>query len=167
MIDWEHNDELFFNELTTGHRWAEYVAEKLRHRKIPCHVKPVDFRKSLDDRDRFENEQDVILESVRGCLEVKSRRLRFGSEPVTYPYSTAFVDTVSGWNKKSPRPLAVVLVSQLTKNMLVVPVSTQDRWTTSRSLDRVRNIQETWYTVKKTDLRSFDDLIDWLSVRQG
>lgn len=167
VIDWEDNDELFYEELSAGHRWATHVANEMNERHVRCHVKPMEFRENLDDRDRFENEQDITFDIMSGCVEVKSRRLHFTHDPRSFPYGTAFVDTVAGWEKKQPKPLAVVLVSQLTKAMIVVPTSTKGKWGTKRSFDRVRNIEESWYVVNRTQLRSFDDLVAWLLARQS
>lgn len=166
MMRWQENDELFHTELKSGHSWAEQVAEALASNKVKCHVKPVEFRKNYKDRKRFENEQDIILDSMPGCIEVKSRRLSFGPEPSSYPFKTAFVDTQSGWNKKKPKPLAVVLVSRETRDMLVIPVSTSNQWGIQTSFDRVRSIEESWFTVDKRLLKTFGSLTDWLFDRQ-
>lgn len=166
MTAWHENDDLFLGELTVGHGWAEKVANALKEEQIKCHIKPVDFRKNYRDRKRFENEQDIIFDTMPGCIEVKSRRLAFGSDPSSYPYKTAFVDTRNGWVKKKPKPVAVVLVSQQTGNMLVIPVSTSGRWGTQISFDRVRSIEESWFVVDKRLLRTFGSLTDWLIDRQ-
>lgn len=167
MPAWEENDELFFSELRAGHQWSEYVAAALRKNEIKCHVEPVQYRDSYDDRKRFQNEQDIILDAMPGCIEVKSRRLAFGETASSYPFSTALVDTSSGWERKKPKPLAVVLVSQQTGSMLIVPVSTRSQWGIKTSFDRVRGIDESWLTIRKNQLRSFSELVSWLEVRQG
>jgi len=79
---------------------------------------------------------------------------------------TAFVDTVSSWGKKENMPLAIVLVSQLTGKMLVIPKSSQDRWKTVDSFDRIRKIKDKWYTIDKSLLKKYEDLADWLIKRQ-
>lgn len=166
MPSWEENDELFFSELRAGHQWSEYVAAALRKNRIKCHVEPVQYRDSYDDRKRFQNEQDIILDAMPGCIEVKSRRLSFGETTSSYPFSTALVDTRNGWVRKNPKPLAVVLVSQQTGSMLVVPVSTSNQWGTKTAFDRVRGIDESWLTIRKNQLRSFGELVGWLTTRQ-
>jgi len=160
-----YSNELFQREATIGQTYAEKVATELQKRKIPCYATELEFAKNEADRKRFENEQDVILTTQTGCIEVKSRRLAFRNDPTTYPYGTAFVDTVIGWDKKNPRPLAVVLVSQITDAMLVVPVSTQPKWTQHAAFDRVRQINENWYQVKRSDLKTFNELVFWLKDR--
>lgn len=162
----EEGTALFRSEAKIGQRWAEQVANSLNSSGVDCYATPLEFAQSIEDRVRFENEQDVVFTSQAGCIEVKSRRLRFTDDPSTYPYATAFVDTVSGWNKKQPKPLAVVLVSQLTTAKLVVPVSTQSQWGRVNAYDRVRQFQENWYTVNKQLLVPFPQLVKWLYDRQ-
>ena len=166
-MDWMANDSLFFKELETGHSWAEYVAEKLNELDVACYASKMEKRKNLADRKRFTNEKDVILTRMSGCIEVKSRRLSFNDSPSSYPMESAFVDTVAGWSKKNPRPLAVCVVSQLTGSILVIPVSTQEKWGRISKFDRVRKIDETWLTADKGLLRSFKDLASWLKARQS
>lgn len=157
-----YSNELFRSEAINGHKYARYVAERLQKCQIDCVVPDLTFADTKDDIANYRNEQDVILTSRTGCIEVKSRRLIFRNDPASYPHRTAFVDTVSGWDSKDPKPLAVVLVSQQTRGLLVIPVSTQDSWTKVRSFDRVRSINETWYQVDRNFLRTFNELVEWL-----
>jgi hypothetical protein len=83
----------------------------------------------------------------------------------SYPYDSAFVDTLDGWNKKKEKPLAVVLVSQKTSSMLVVPVSTSANWGSESKYDRVRGIFETWLTVGREYLKPMEELVSWLKTR--
>ena len=166
MTKWEDNDKLFHEELTTGHQWATYVAGLLQDRQIRCHVNPIQFRDTYEDRQRFQNEQDILLDAMPGAIEVKSRRLTFGSRPESYPFDTALVDTQTGWNRKSPKPLAVVLVSQTTREPLVVPVSTSKMWGRKSTYDKVRQINDTWLTIDRDLLRTFDEFVEWLTSRQ-
>lgn len=164
--NWMNNEKLFVQQLKIGNKWTEYVAEKLRENKINAYATELEVRDTVDDRHRFTNEQDILFESMPGCVEVKSRKIKFFDDPHSYPMQTAFVDTVFGWEKKKPKPLAVVLVSQITKSMLVVPVSTEKMWGTSTHFDKVRQITETSHTVDKSLLKPFSDFVDWLKNRQ-
>lgn len=163
--DWFANDDLFFDELAEGHEWAERVAAKLRAAALPVEVTPMRRRATIEHRHEFAKEVDLFVGSKRVPIEVKSRRLRFTDDPATYPYNTAFIDTVSGWDAKEPRPMAVVLISQHTGGMLVVPPSTSPSWVRESRRDRVRNIQDTWYCAPKGQLKTMDSLIDWLRPR--
>ena len=157
-----YSEDLFRREAVTGHKYATMVAEALQSHQIDCAVSDLTFAQTEAEISDYANEQDVVLTSRSGCIEVKSRRLAFRSDPETYTYRTAFVDTVKGWDSKNPKPLAVVLVSQRTKAMLVVPVSTQPTWTHTKSFDRVRRIHETWYEIDRSRLRTFNAFVEWL-----
>lgn len=162
----EQSTAVFRSEAAIGQQWSQKVASTLNNLGVNCYATPLEFATSVEDRARFENEQDVIFTSQTGCIEVKSRRLKFTDDPNSYPYDTAFVDTVLGWDKKNPKPLAVVLVSQLTAAKLVIPVSTQQQWGRVNAYDRVRHFRENWYTVNKTMLTPFSQLVEWLQNRQ-
>lgn len=158
--------EMFREQATIGQTWAEHVASELNNNKVHCKATPLEFATSEADRVRFENEQDIIFDMFSGCLEVKSRNLSFTANPLSFPYETAYVDTVSGWNKKTPPPLAVIVVSQITQAKLVIPTTTKPYWRQRRSFDRVRQYSDTWYTVHRTHLRPFDALVQWLLEKQ-
>jgi hypothetical protein len=165
MTDWFENDELFRSELQAGHRHAELVAARLRAARLPITVTPLEWRKDIADRARFGDERDIIVDFAFDeiVVEVKSRRLAFEEQPSSYPYNTALVDTVSGWNRKQTTPRAVVVVSQRTRAMLVVPVrATRSRWTVERRFDRVRKIRYDWLAVARVDLVPFERLLAWL-----
>jgi hypothetical protein len=49
---------------------------------------------------------------------------------------------------ESRKPAAIVLASQLTSAMLVIPTSSRDSWTTSRRHDRVRGISDLFTTCR-------------------
>jgi hypothetical protein len=165
-MDWMKNDDLFFKELEAGHSWAQYVADRLNSLDVACYATDMEKRKSLSDRARFRNEKDVVLTKMSGCIEVKSRRLRFSDVPSSFPMDSAFVDTVSGWARKSPRPLAVCVVSQLTGSILVIPVSSEDSWGSVTKFDRVRKIEETWLTADRRLMKPFAEFVSWLKARQ-
>lgn len=166
-MDWIKNDELFFSELAKGNKWATYVADHINAAGVESYTPEGKVRKDVSEILEFSlNEKDILFKSMDGHLEVKSRGLTFGKTFEDYPYETAFVDTLDGWNKKVEKPLAVVLVSQKTSEMLVVPVSTEQHWGTTSSYDRVRGIHETWLVVHKTHLRPIGDLISWLKIKQ-
>jgi hypothetical protein len=163
MVDWFENDDLFRRELEAGHRWAEVIARRFLGAELHVEVTPLEWRNDIDDRRRFAGERDLLVGPSRVHVEAKSRRLHFTDDPATYPFDTAFVDTVSGWDQKPSAPVAVVLVSQLTVGMLVVPVrTTRAQWTIEERRDRVRNISDRWYCVPRPLLLPFDDLVQWL-----
>lgn len=164
-MDWFENDELFFDELARGHQWAEFVAERLRRAGFETEVTPMRKRQSIEHRHEFAREIDLLVGPRKAPFEVKSRDLSFGEDVASYPYRTAFVDTVSGWDAKDPRPVAVVLVSQRTRAMLVVPPSTAPEWERESKRDRVRGIDDEWYTISRSRLLTFDELAERMRRR--
>lgn len=166
MTSWIQNDELFFKELATGNKWAQFVASHLNSVGVPCYTPEGKVRSHISEISSFsENEKDIVFTDMSGHLEVKSRNLSFGDSVESYPYDSAFVDTLDGWNKKKEKPLAVVLVSQKTSSMLVVPVSSSGSWGSESKYDRVRGIFETWITVNREYLKPMSELVSWLKTR--
>ena len=165
-MSWIQNDKLFFSELEKGNKWARYVADYLNSQEISCYTPESKVRSDISEIPEFSShEKDIVLNSGIGHLEVKSRNLNFNSGVEGYPYQTAFVDTLDGWAKKAEKPLAVILVSQRTSQMLVVPVSTEPYWKSESKYDTVRQIHETWITVDKTYLKPMTELVEWLKKK--
>ena len=162
-----YSKELFVSEATIGQTYAEMVADRLNEAEIKCHATELTFAATDAQIKEYENEQDIVFDMMPGCLEVKSRRLKFTDSTSSFPYPDAFVDTCSGWDKKQPKPIAVVMVSQLTNKMLTVPSSTEKEWVKKRSFDNVRQITDIWYYVAKSSLKPFDDLVLYLQRRQS
>jgi hypothetical protein len=162
--DWFANDALFFEQLEEGHLWALRVGWRLLAEGFPVQVTKPTRRQTIADRGDYADELDIrVGRSDPLILEVKSRALVFTEDPASYPYATAFVDTAKGWKAKWHKPVAVVLVSQRTGSMLVIPVrTTQESWGIEKHTDHVRGFHERFYTVEKRWLQSFDALIGWL-----
>ena len=159
--DWFENDTLFLAELEEGHRYAEIVGARLRDEGLTVNVTPMDVRANVDDRHRFADEIDLFIGAAAVPIDVKSRALTFtGAED--YPYDTAFVDTVKGWDRKPVKPRAIVLVSQTTLGMTVISAKTQPQWTQGISRDRKRGIADMFYFVSRELLRTFDELVTFL-----
>jgi hypothetical protein len=169
MTDWFKNDDLFRRELVKGHRWATQVTERLNAEGIPAELTPFAWRDTIDDRHQFSDEADIVVPTRDGplYLESKSRALRFTEDPGSYPYDTAFVDTVGGWNKKERPRFAVVLTSQMTEQMLVIPAKNSPRpeWTIKDAFDRVRQIPNRWYETPASSLLPFSHLVEALRTR--
>ena len=167
MTVWIENDTLFLRELAVGSKWANYVAERLNSVGVPCEATEMVFRNSISDIQSFsENDKDILLHRTPGYIDVKSRNLSFTSDPSSYPYSTAFVDTVNGWYQKKEKPVAVVLVSQKTSEMLVIPTTSEPYWNQELRHDYVRDIDDIFLTVSKEYLRSFDELAAHLKTHE-
>jgi len=170
------NDALFHSELVEGHRWATRVGDRLRQQLPPecglrVTVTPMEWRRDLADAGRFREEKDIVVSRPGGAecvVEVKSRRLHFTDEPRSYPerFDTAIVDKVAVWDSKPHRGqvVAVVLVSQPTAGMLVVPVRTTRRsWVTGRIWDKERHHYSLNYEVPRRRLARMADLVRHLA----
>jgi len=93
-------------------------------------------------------------------IEIKSRDLEFTSVE-DFPYPSVFVDTVSGWAAKKPKPLAVVVLSQHSESTIVVPKSSLHKWAKIRAVDHVRHIEDLWYSCPIGECKQLQDLVDW------
>jgi hypothetical protein len=164
--DWFENDPLFRAQLEAGHAAAEIVANRLRSEGIVVEVTPLRWRENIEARKEFVDEFDLRVGSLRPCLvDVKSRNLKF-SGPRDFPYPTAFVDTVSGWEAKTHKPVAIILVSAFTHGMAVIGRSTRPHWVARPGFDNVRKIQDSWYHIPREKLETFEKFVLWLRARE-
>lgn len=169
-LPFSRNDALFHRELSTGHRWAQRVGERLRESGYPVTVTPMEWRDNLADLQRFRSERDIVVGRPGGpefVVEVKSRGFEFGDHWSTYPHTTAMVDTVEGWDTKAHRDQvrAVVLISQRTGGMLVVPVrATRATWKPVLRYDKVREHDALNYEVPTRLLLPMASLIRQLAA---
>jgi hypothetical protein len=164
-VDWFENDNLFFAELEKGHRYAAEVYRRLKILGIDATVPPHSKRIHIEDRDLYDDETDIIIPGTPPYfIEVKSRDLVFECAH-DFPYGTAFVDTVSGWDRKRPKPIAVVLISQVTLGMAVIKGSTRPTWTVEQAYDHTRQIDDSFYVVPRNQLVGFGVLVEWLRQR--
>lgn len=153
--------DLFLQELAIGSKWAEHAAAELNAMGIPCEATEMRVAQTEEEIKEFtEHDQDVVLLDGSGHFEVKSRRLNFHYHPFTYPFETAFVDTVSGWEQKLEKPLAVLLVSQQTGKIMVIPPESREHWKTTTTFDNVRGFTDTWYVVPKEHMMRLDTFVE-------
>lgn len=158
MVD----DEFFREQLRRGDYWAEQVAKRIREAGKFAKASPTEFAETEAEREHFKQfDKDIELSNNR-VLEVKSRNLSFSDDPTSFPYETAFMDTVEGWLAKDVQPVAVAVVSQVTGAVLVAPVSRFSEWTRLETFDRVRGFPVTVFECPKALLKTFQAFIDWL-----
>jgi hypothetical protein len=157
MVDWFSNDKLFLRELRDGHAWQMLPTVFFALHGLEVVVPSLAVRRDVSERRAWRSSVDI---RVGGWdIEVKSRRERFTS-PADYPYPTAYVDTVSGYESKPRPPLAYVLVSRPTGGMLALSVArTRELWTVRESRDRTRGITDAFYEVPRRCLVSLDALV--------
>ena len=159
--DWFDDEKKFVDRLGTGHRYAQAVAGRLRDRGLAVEVTPMEIREHIDARHEFADEIDLRVGRARRRVDVKSRGLSF-TGPNDFPHPTAFVDTVAGWEHKTYKPCAIVLISQRTHGLAVIPASTRKTWKPRRAFDHDREIYDWFFMVARTKLAPFDDFVEWL-----
>lgn len=149
--------------MAAGHRYNHLVADRLRASGINCHVPELVIAQTLTElRGMTLNEKDIVLSDVQGNIEVKSMNRNFGSDPNTFLFRKVIVDTVSGFHQKLETPVAYVIVSQITKEMFVVPVTTKEHWEVREAMDYDRGFIETFYYCEREKCKPFDELVDYL-----
>ena len=156
------SEEFFKQQLLTGDYWAEQVAKAIREAGKYAVASPTEFAETEAEREHFKVfDKDITLSDNR-VLEVKSRDLSFTADPASFPYETAFMDTVEGWAAKDVTPVAVAVVSQKTGAVLVAPVSKFDQWTKSTTFDRKRGFEVHLWNCPRTLLKTFREFVEWL-----
>jgi len=147
-----------------GHRYNTYVAGLLQAFGVPKVKVPeyawADTREG--QLDKTKNEKDILVDDL--VLEVKSRNIKFHDQD-DFRYNTIMVDTVYGWQSKTIKPFAYIIVSQITGGMFVIPGSTQEDWTTEHYYDPARDITDQFYLTDKRHCRPFIELVDVLLER--
>lgn len=161
---WRENHDLFLAELKEGRVWQEWAAGELKIRGLRVELPEFEFRKHVRDADHFTaTDCDMTLRGTAVgdvVIEVKSRPIHF-IDPAGYPFPTALIDTVSGWNAKLVEPRAVLLVSRTARRALVATAATRPAWAVARRRDAVRGIWDDFYEVRREHLRG----LDWLVKR--
>jgi hypothetical protein len=165
-LPWHRNDALFKRLQKTGRSFEALVAARLIDEGIGVRVDPMRTRPTVESRRMYRDKRDIIALCPGGFeaeIKVKSRAVPF-TGPDDFPHKTIFVDAKELIDEKGP-PTAVVCVSQRTGAMMVIPESSRRYWEEKTSMDRVRQIERTWYVCPKDLLRSFDDLVRFLMAR--
>ena len=151
-----------------GHGYNEKVASVLNNLELDCYCPELAFAKDWQEvKEMTVNEKDVVFTKINGHLEVKSRALKFTSDPQSFPYGTLMVDTVSGYEQKLEKPLAYVIVSQHTNDLLVIPNYTYEYWTQETKYDPARNLTDTFYLCPRELVKPFPYLVDYLRFLQN
>jgi hypothetical protein len=162
---WLANDDLFRAQLATGRYWENIVARHLVEQGIPVQVTEKDVRPDVADRAAYRDPGDLVLPDGR-IIDVKSRGFAFGDEPETFPYPTAIVSTLYDWMAKDQVPIAIVLISQKTRSMLVASTRTKDRWRIEQCWDRVRDCRRKNYACPRDLLHPMSTLVEFLRAPQ-
>lgn len=156
---WKNNDELFFKELKEGHSWQQLPALFFKLRGLSVEIPELKIRSSIEEAHKWIDTPDLLVNGH--IIEVKSRNESFVSGD-SYPYKTAFVDTVSGYNSKITKPLAYVIISRPTGAMVVLKTLSSKGWSIESKFDHIRKIKEDFYVCKPKHLQTLDVLVSYI-----
>ena len=151
----------FVRRLDRGKKCEELVADLLASQGVNAVPTKWGLARHKGEIVQFKDEIDLLVNGLP--VDVKSRTISFTSQE-DYPYPTAFVDTVSGWEAKKRKPVAIILYSEPTGGTLVIRPSTRDSWTSQRRFDRDAGYSDDFYLVNKELLTSLDEFVLWLTA---
>ena len=158
-MHWSENDNLFLGELKNGFDWQSLPALFFKLHGLDVEMPNLKIRPSIKVAHNWLNETDLIVNGR--FIEVKSRNEKF-TTPKSFPYPTIFVDTVSGYNAKNEKPIAYVMISRPTGNMLCVRADNPGGWAINKRFDNVRKIWDDFYLSPKERLQTLDVLVKFL-----
>lgn len=147
----------FLSELRIGYQWQLKVGQMLSDLGFTVSIDPLTIAQSEEETREFtKNDKDLLVNGK--YLEVKTRSITF-TTPDSFPYPTAILETVQGWQAKATKPFAILLVSRPTGRVLVVDGATQPDWTINRDFDSRRKVSFTNYHADKSQLLGLSWLI--------
>jgi hypothetical protein len=157
--NWAENDELFFSQLKEGFEWQKLLKLFFELHGLKVEMPELTIRDSIKDAGAYISSKDLIVNGQ--TIETKSRNEAF-TYPLSFPYKTIFVDTVSGFDGKQKKPLAYVFISRPTGCMICLMTSTFKSWTVEERFDRVRRITDKFYLADRKLCSELDELVDAL-----
>lgn len=163
MIPWAQNDDLFRSLVAEGHAWQSLPYTFLKLAGFNVEMPALTIRDDISEAGAWSETYDLRVGAF--CLEVKSRPFRFSS-PGDWPTPRlpAFLDTTKKWEAKTVKPFAYIFVSKPTGGMVATCATAEarGRWGQVTRRDRVRQIDECFYTVERKHLVSMDILVQAL-----
>lgn len=118
-----------------------------------------------------QNQVDVLVypNSLKLHLEVKVRDIRFTS-PKDFPYPDLHCETVSGWQSKRVKPIAIAAISSYTQAVVVAiapELLREQVWFEKSGYDPERQTKERWLAIKKEGLITFSKFVQILEKIKG
>ena len=161
-------DELFnyvMGQIRVGREYERYVADQLIVAGVPAVVGQEGVTETRTEQEwrEFKDERDILV-AGRWRLEVKSRTFSF-TGVADHPFDSTIVSTVRSWENKAEKPVAVAIVSQPTRAIVVVPASTRMYWEKRERPDRKRGYAVLNYECPVELLKPWDDLVSWFKDR--
>ena len=160
-MHWLDNHALAEAECRLGWAHEDLVATHLRGAGLDVDTPPKSWRADVSERHAYANELDLIVQGLR--VSVKSRRVEFTTpDDIPANRNPLFVDTMRKWDQRTPEPVAVVCVSQVTKAMIWTPASRRWQWSVKHAYDNVRGFAQDFWVADRSLWEPIDTLIGWL-----
>ena len=158
----EEKDVIFIDDLKTGYYYQGLVNTYFLDYGFKTTFHPLKIRPNFNVRRGFTDNGDLIINTPSRdiVVEIKSRAIKFTCI-ADYPFKTVFIESLSRWSKKV-KPAAIIVISQKTKAMIVVPVSTEKQWTTKTTGHKRDRIASQRLEADKKLLKTMPEFIDWL-----
>ena len=163
------SDEIFISELKKGYSFQKYVNDYFIEQGFETQFDELKIRKNRNEINDFSDDGDLFILTKKGKLrtEIKSRNLTFEGI-ADFPYSTILVDRANTWIRKvcdNKKPDVIIIISQITKKMFVIPISSQENWFFENKHDGVRDYDRKYILCKKEDLKSIEEFTNWLKTK--
>jgi hypothetical protein len=156
---WSENDNLFFSQLKEGYNWQKLPKLFFELHGLSVEMPELTIRDSISTASEYLSSKDLIVNGY--SLETKSRNESF-TYPLSFPYKTLLVDTVSGFNGKVVKPLAYLFISRPTGSMIGLMTNTRNKWNIEKKYDRVRHITDEFYVADRLLCIQMDELLEEL-----
>lgn len=162
----EISRKIYHKRFFSGKPYVKIVANKLKEEGFTIKTPRQNIRKLKYGHPDHGDIHVMAEGKTRFTLEVKSRDLEFtGIED--YPYKSVFIDNVNQWNYKKHKVAAVIIISQITGKMFVIPLSSRKHWREEEITDREKHDRVQKYMVHKMHCITFEQLVEKLKVKMG
>lgn len=160
---WEGNKSKWQSRVEEGYYWQLWLAMRLIQEGLVVQIpqEPLLLNKH-ENRKLMKDDLDLVVGlNRRVWLEIKAKDYDIGR----------FTDGLYGvertsWEQLDEKPLAVVVVSKKTEQVLVIPTSSEPHWILeSKVLDKMRNQVIDVYKCPTPHLRSWASLVATLKER--
>jgi hypothetical protein len=164
MSKWSENDDLFFSQLKEGFEWQKLAKLFFELQGLRVEMPELTIRDSIENAVAYISSKDLIVNGE--TIETKSRNESF-TYPLSFPYKTLLVDTVSGFDGKKTKPLAYVFISRPTGSMICLMSETSNQWQKEKKFDRIRKITDEFYVADRKLCTCLDELVEVLRHQTG
>lgn len=160
---WSGNEDRFKARMEEGYYWQVWLAIRLIQVGLVVQIpqEPIWLNRH-EDRKIIKDDFDLVVGLQRRVwLEIKAK---------DYDISR-FKDGLYGvertsWEQLEEKPLAVVVISKRTEEVLVIPTSSEPHWILeSKVMDKMRNQVIDVYKCPIKHLKSWNSLVETLKVR--